>query len=68
MSNEENFGVWLLMQRHRNDLVGDLARDFANAGGPGHTPAEVRKHMTLSSASCYALNALDVALEEWNSL
>lgn len=66
--SEDHFGVWLLMQRHRNDPVGDLARDFGSSGGPAGSPDAALRHLIAGGAQRGARAAFDQALAEWNSL
>ena len=66
--SENRFGIWLLEQRHRNDPVGDLARDYAYGEGPMGTSNQVRAHLKAAGASRVALAAFNMAVTEWEAL
>ena len=62
------FSEWLLDQRHRNDPVGDLARDAAlDPAWPAEaaTKSAYREHLRTQGAFPGALAALDAAWAEY---
>jgi hypothetical protein len=65
MGDEEPFGTWLRRQVHRDDPVGDLARDFKQSRCRAYTEAGVRKSLNVHDACQGAWDALDRAVEEW---
>lgn len=62
------FRQWLKLQRWRDDLVGDLARDFMDdrcAKGL-RTPSTIKKHVLYAHIPCDgAREALDQAVFEY---
>lgn len=69
----KTFGAWLKAQQHRDDLVGDLARDFISAcrwreeDPLTKTRDHVAFQMGCLSACPEAYEALDVAAIEWQA-
>lgn len=65
--NPQTFGAWLLTQTHRDDPVGDLARDAANDGDLAWPAANVQDaaDYMLRVASDAALNAFKRAASEF---
>ncbi|MBB6343778.1 hypothetical protein FHU36_000287 [Nonomuraea muscovyensis] len=70
------FGAWLAGQAHRNDPIGDLARDYLAACGCGEGSCSrnrprsvdgVRRDLDNHSAIAAAYAALDRAAAEWRS-
>jgi hypothetical protein len=68
------FGTFLKKQRHRDDPVGDLARDFLQDLSMCHirpstflTSMKLRKRLTKMGACPDALEALDRANSEWTA-
>lgn len=56
-------------QVHRNDPVGDLARDFRTSGSKATTPQGVRGNMLKHGCNYEpAWRALENAVDEWTSL
>lgn len=64
---KEPFGTWLRRQAHRNDLVGDLARDFRDSGSRSYSERGVRADMLKHGAGGPAWAALECALDEWGA-
>ena len=69
----QSFGSWLIAQQHRNDDVGDLAQDFAQAcrlrqeDPLPKTQDHVAFQMACLSACTEAYEALDAAASEWSA-
>ena len=67
-----NFADWLLAQTHRDDAVGDLARDFAEPGPHdvvgASTVDDVRAELDDYNADPAAYRTLDEAAVEWRLL
>lgn len=67
----ESFGTWLKDQAHRDDPIGDLAKDFISAckwrneDPAAKAPHHVRYQMGCLDASTEAYAALDQAAAEW---
>ena len=65
------FGSWLRSQNHRNDPVGDLARDFRASGSRAKTAAGVRasikRHIDLSDTDPVG-RALNEAISEYGEI
>jgi hypothetical protein len=63
------FGAWLRVQRVRNDVVGDLAKDAASDRHfPRSRHLEVYvAHLRAMSACPEALEALRQAWQEWEA-
>lgn len=69
------FGAWLAAQNHRDDPVGDLARDYleqcgcdtgsCNHQGRPQSVEEVRQDLDDHGAIPEAYGALDRAAAEW---
>lgn len=65
----EAFGQWLLMQKDRTDLVGQLAagaavdRQFPRSGDP----EAIRKHLSAMQAEGDMFAAVDDAESDWLS-
>lgn len=66
------FADWLLAQTHRDDAVGDLARDFAEPGPhdclDAATVDDVRAELDYYDAAPAVYRALDEAAAEWRLL
>lgn len=68
----QSFGSWLQAQQHRNDPIGDLAQDFAQAcrlrkeDPLTKTRDHVAFQMACLSACTEAYEALDAAAAEWS--
>ena len=60
------FASWLRSQAHRDDSIGDLARDVRDdeswGGGSAH---QLRGHMSGMGASAHAMDALTKAETEF---
>jgi hypothetical protein len=69
-SEGESFGAWLLAQRDREGLVGQLVegaradRKFPRNG----SPEDVRKHLSAMQADGDLFEAVDEAETDWRSL
>lgn len=63
----EPFGTWLRRQVHRQDPVGDLARDFAEGGSRAYTKSGVRQDLINWNAGALAWDAFDAAVDEWTN-
>ena len=65
------FRDWLIRQAHRDDPVGDIARDMLDdpdwPAGDGIL-ADYRDYLTSVSASSLALAALQQAWDEWSAV
>lgn len=67
----KSFGSWLKAQKHRNDLIGDLAKDFITAcrwreeDPLTKTRDHVAFQMACMNACSEAFEALDAAELEW---
>ncbi|MGN7704078.1 hypothetical protein [Cellulosimicrobium sp. 22601] len=70
----QTFHAWLTAQRHRNDPVGDLARDYvlgarltrAEGGHRRATDPDDLRALLLDLRACDgALDSLDLAATEW---
>ena len=65
------FGSWLIDQQHRNDPIGDLAKDFSSAckwrneDPAAKSPDQVSFQMDCLGACDLAYEALDAAATEW---
>jgi len=66
--SSEPFGTWLRRQAHRQDPVGDLARDFKASGSRAYTEVGVRENMTRHDACDLAWVALESAVDEWTAI
>jgi hypothetical protein len=65
----ETFGEWLLVQRDRSGLVGQLVEGAkADSKFPRRgTPDEVRKHLSAMQAEGDLFEAVDEAETDWLS-
>jgi len=65
------FVEWLARQTRRRDAIGDLARDTRRDGGwppPGKVSrSKLRAYLEARGAIPEALDALDVAWDEWDA-
>jgi hypothetical protein len=64
-----SFRAWLLEQKRRRDVVGDLARDLLadRCLGQAVSPVAIHWHLQAAHFPCdCALGALRVAVDEWN--
>jgi len=65
------FVEWLVQQARRRDAVGDLARDTRRDGDwppPGKVSrSKLRAYLEARGAIPEALDALDVAWDEWEA-
>ncbi len=52
---------------HRQDPIGDLARDFKEGGSRAYTKAGVRQDLINWNAGGPAWDAFDAAVEEWSA-
>lgn len=63
------FRAWLTRQRHRDDPVGDIARDLADDGcAAGLHQKALREHIEHDhNAGTAALEAFDAAVQQWQA-
>lgn len=61
----QTFPQWLTQQNHRDDPIGDLARDVEHDPTPWATPGTFRHHLTHTGADPAAHKALTLAENEW---
>jgi uncharacterized protein YozE (UPF0346 family) len=67
---QPSFRDWLIRQAHRDDPVGDIARDMLDDPewpASDGILAEHRDYLTSVNASPVALNALQQAWDEWSA-
>jgi hypothetical protein len=69
MKTKNNFSVWLRAQVHRDDPVGDVARDFRDdPEGAGIRSIEAFKRRLQELRACEgAYRSLEQALAEWRA-
>jgi hypothetical protein len=62
MTPADGFAGWLRAQRHRDDPVGDLARDFVDDRRQGCLGRAVRTARGLRSHICHRHDQVDTTL------
>lgn len=74
--SSQQFGAWLRRQRHRNDLIGDLATDYATRcpescpacqGARPRTVDGIMDHLRAHNACAEAIEACTAAIAEWGA-
>lgn len=62
---KSGYRKWLDQQVHRQDVVGDLARDVQNDPNDPQNTNQMFDRMVSAGADYHAFRALDVSLAEW---